>query len=176
MALDLKNFTLNSKLVQNKRTKLPVNCSVVKYYDYNDNVYKVSYCDSTMCANYEQFDVNYNISGHGILIRNFLASNRNHISGWKRLEIGIQLIGLLRTHAEELAIRRVTDLHCPIDNKQYKRMDIEHHDGSFTSLDIISVNPLSQPFVRTGNGNTILDPHCPMSRGMGKWWPNEDHH
>ena len=71
-----------------------------------------------------------------------------------------------------LAIRRVTDLHCPIDNKQYKRMDIEHYDSTITSLDIISVNPLAQPFVHSGN--TILDPHCPTSRGMGKWWPNEN--
>ena len=63
-------------------------------------------------------------------------------------------------------------MHCPVDNKQYKRMDIEHVDDSITSLDIISVNPLAQPFVRTGN--TILDPHCPTSRGMGKWWPNEN--
>ena len=78
---------------------------------------------------------------------------------------------ILRTHAEELAIRRVTDLHCPIDNKQYKRMDIEHIDGTFTSLDIISIIPCAQPFVH--RGNTILDPHCPTSRGMGKWWPNE---
>ena len=51
-------------------------------------------------------------------------------------------------------------------------MDIEHIDGTFTSLDIISVNPSAQPFVHTGN--TILDPHCPTSKGMGKWWPNEN--
>jgi hypothetical protein len=81
-------------------------------------------------------------------------------------EYNLQLIGLLRTNGNQLAIQSVTDLHCPVDNKQYKRIDVEHIDGTFTSLDIISVNPLAQSFVRTGN--TILDPHCPTSRGMGK--------
>ena len=66
-----------------------------------------------------------------------------------------QFVGLLRRHAGELEISRVTDLHCPVDNKQYKRMDIEHIDGTFTSLDIISVNPSAQPFVHTGNTKAI---------------------
>ena len=46
-------------------------------------------------------------------------------------------------------------------------MDIEHIDGTFTSLDIISVNPSAQPFVHCGNTRPALFDSTETNDGSG---------